>query len=663
MIESVPEESAIQRRIPLKSLLIVLPVVLGVSSLISDSITFDETKHFASGLSYLKTFDFRLSPDTPPLSQMVLSLPSLFMEHEWPGLDAPGWRQGDVWPFGWHLLYEVNDGTKWILPARMMAVGLLVVVCLLIHYAARILFGEGAGCLALVTACLSPTLLSHGRLVTTDLAITATFLMSILAFDRLLKRLSLSRLLLLIGALSCAGLTKFSWPLVLPALAAMGLVTLVRPVPWALVFPGKRMTREIGSRWGKAGALAAVGAITAVGVVGAIWTCYGWQYSPYRGLDADDATMIAQASRGREAAADREFSWTMTMQDEKGQPLQGVTAGLVRWSRRHELLPEAYLFGLAFTLKTVQSQVAYLRGEVYEHGRAGYFPTAFLLKTPMAILALLLGALVSLALSGWPRWAHESLLAGLGVFVVVYLVVVLSSDVNLGHRHLLPIYPPLFILVGKAFDLYAYRIGRWFLGASVLFLAYANLSVFPNYLAYFNELAGGPAGGYRYLLDSNLDWGQDLKRLRDYLEANALDDVKLSYFGSADPVRYGVECAYLPSHLPMRGEAADLDGGTYIISLNQLFGLYIRQIRDDFWENPANRQAYAALTERFSSPETVSSDEQRREREYARSRFELARRWRLINQLRSRRVDDRVGWTMFVFHLTDEEIRAMTAPY
>jgi hypothetical protein len=118
---------------------------------------------------------------------------------------------------------------------------------------------------------------------------------------------------------------------------------------------------------------------------------------------------------------------------------------------------------------------------------------------------------------------------------------------NLGYRHLLPVLPFLYVGIGRLADVARGRWSKWALGGLAFWLALESLVMFPHYLAYFNLAAGGPRSGYHYLVDSNLDWGQELISLAEYQDAHQLGPVYLSYFGSAEPADYGVEYYCLPS--------------------------------------------------------------------------------------------------------------------
>ena len=179
---------------------LVLAALLAISSLLGDSINFDETADLTAGMSHLVTGDFRLSPAHPPLSKMWAALPLLLTDQRWVPPQTPGWGEGQTFQVGRTWLCRLNDGERLMAIARGMVVALLLATCLCIYVMARSLFGPGAGLLALTLAVLSPTLLAHGRLVTTDLPLTLCAAITLLAFARLLRQVTWARLV-------CAGLS------------------------------------------------------------------------------------------------------------------------------------------------------------------------------------------------------------------------------------------------------------------------------------------------------------------------------------------------------------------------------------------------------------------------------------------------------------------------
>ncbi len=208
---------------------------------------------------------------------------------------------------------------------------------------------------------------------------------------------------------------------------------------------------------------------------------------------------------------------------------------------------EPYFAGILY-----QSQYArighpvFLMGHLSNHGWWYYFVVAFVLKTPVAALILLMTALV-LFIRRFPKddWTSEAFLL---VPVAAIFCFFSINPQAVGLRYVLPIYPFLFVLAsGAARVLFSNAI------VTVLYIALfswyiaASCCIHPHYLAYFNELAGGPNNGYKYLVDSNLDWGQDLKGLKQYMVKHGISRINLSYFRSDSPERYGIAYNWLPS--------------------------------------------------------------------------------------------------------------------
>ena len=256
----------------------------------------------------------------------------------------------------------------------------------------------------------------------------------------------------------------------------------------------------------------------------------------------------------------------------------------ILWLKEAKLLPEAYLFGLASVLQSTR-RVAFLMGEIGD-GWWYFFILTFLLKTPLPLLLL-----VALApLTFRQRWRHDRVaLLFLLTPVLVYFGIASASRMNIGHRHILPIYPFLFVLAGSLISAAMRQAAPLKRGLmAVVYLAwyiFSCVSIFPHYLAYFNELTGGPEYGYRYLVDSNLDWGQDLKGLKRYMQEHGIERVWLSYFGTASPDYYGISYDYLPSYVifnpkQVRQELFRLARlpplpGTVAISVTNLQGVYL----------------------------------------------------------------------------------------
>lgn len=216
-----------------------------------------------------------------------------------------------------------------------------------------------------------------------------------------------------------------------------------------------------------------------------------------------------------------------------------ILLAIARW----KLLPEAYLYGLADVKEVAESSPSYLFGKVYPHGVWYYFPVAFVIKSTMTLLVLLVLIPVALrAKSG--TWGREILF--LVIPPGVYVAVAMGSKLNLGIRHLLPIYPFLFVLAGMGGWVLMRQRRAWVyvVGLLLAFNVFSSLRAFPNYIPYSNELWGGAQDTSDFLTDSNVDWGQQLKTVKKYLDQRNAKNCWFAYFADvvADPSYYGVPC-------------------------------------------------------------------------------------------------------------------------
>jgi hypothetical protein len=210
-----------------------------------------------------------------------------------------------------------------------------------------------------------------------------------------------------------------------------------------------------------------------------------------------------------------------------------------------------WLAGLRqFLTQAAAGQPAFFLGEYSTEGWWAYFPVAFLIKTPLGTLVLIAGSLLLWRVGARPSprdaWA---LLAP----VLAILILAVGSRVDIGLRHILPVYPFLLVLASR---LATVRLGPRLLvpgliAACLLLTVATAVADTPHQLAYFNEAVGGWRHGARYLSDSNLDWGQDLKEIRAFMAEQRLPIVYLSYFGAAPPGYYGIRYQYVPGTWPL----------------------------------------------------------------------------------------------------------------
>lgn len=642
----------------LPALLLILGAALAIMAGVGDSLTYDENTHLTSGMSYLRTGDFRLAPETPPLSKVWAALPILLLGTQWPPTEMEDWHRGVVWNVGKAWLFRLNRGEGFLLLARLMIVVTYLALSLVIWRVATDLFGSSSGLLALGLAILNPIYLAHGHLVSTDIPLGLVTFFAVVSCAWVLERVTLWRALLFGLSVAACSLTKFNWPVIIPAILSMMLFSVVRQRPISIdtrLAGGHAPNRWMESRVGRTAVVASLGFLSVVITVVAIWTSYGWRFSPFHTSDAATAVMPGAPNAGEPAPLTMPEVWGSVTKDYEGKPMKGGV-GAILWARDRRLLPEAYLYGLAYTFKTTALRASYLNGKFHPRGSPAYFPETFALKTPIPTMVFMLLGLLALV-AGRARPRNSLLLVGVCAFVVTYAFSSLTSRINIGHRHLLPIYGPLLALAGGA-TTWADR--RWLRTIGVALLLWLTASVgfnHPHYLSYFNEFIGGPRNGYRYLADSNIDWGQDIKRLRSYAQRHPSETIKLAYFGSGEPNRYGFECEMLPSNIPFR-EPCRLSAGTYVISVTQLLGVYDQRVRDDYWSDGARAAEMRTLV--TEADEAASAG--RTDAAELATKLDTLRRRRLLYELRHRQEDERVGRSLFVYRLSQTDVDSLCSP-
>jgi len=526
---------------------------LSVTSMRTKASTFDECAHVVAGYTALRFGDYRLTPDHPPLVHKLAALPLLGLDIRFRE-DDPTWALGRQWELGRRFLYRWNDADRLLFWSRLPIVLLGATLAASVFLWTRRHWGNGAACLALLLCLLSPDVLAHSQLVTTDMGITLFVFLSVIAFERLGERVSWPRVVAAGLAVGAAFATKFSALILLPVLAALGVARVLQAQPLEVALPGARRLRlERPLRRLLCFALVSL-AIAAVAFV-VVWAAYDFHY-------------VAS----QDAAFRQLIPWSRL------EPGESMIAGGVDLARRWTMLPESYLWGFLRFFKHQQARPAFLLGRTSETGFWYFFPVSFALKTPLALVLLLV-----VAAATWRRshvsWSSEATLI---VPVVLYALVSVTRGINIGHRHLLPLAPFLFAAAGRsAAWALASRPRRGpvlLVGALLAWQLLATARIHPHYLAYFNELAGGPSKGYTRLVDSSLDWGQDLRGLKPYMERRGIPRIKLSYFGTADPEYYGIAADLLPGYLPPPPAKTTWEvkpGDMVAISATNLQGLYL----------------------------------------------------------------------------------------
>lgn len=621
--------------------------VMAVTAMADKSMTSDEIAHLTAGHAYNTRGDYRLQPENGNLPQRLAALPLTLAGDPLPPPSLEIWQTADVWEYGHRFFFggSLPAGERLFLGRAMIAL-LSVATGLVVFFWSRALFGWRGGFVSLACFVFCPTFLAHGALATSDVAMTFFFLAAVGAWWRHLENPGVKWAAISAVTTGMAFVAKFSAVLLPPMLALIGIVW-----AWGETRRGQR-GRAVWTRLARS----TLGHVGAAWVI--IWAFYGFRFSGF----APELTAGATFNHG----------WGALMIG------LGLPAPVLWGFKEWHLLPEAWLHGLAFVLQFSRARGAFMSGEYSVTGWVSFFPWAFLIKTPLPLL-LLLGAGATLAVRrgiALPIAATLTRLrplTPLAVLFGVYWAMSLTSHLNIGQRHILPTYPVLFIAAGWLGRTGAGRARAIGFGVAALLLWHAGESwrTRPHYLAYFNSLVGGPANGWRHLVDSSLDWGQDLPGLKTWLDRHTRGEpVYLAYFGTGDPRYEGIRATALPT-LPEVGSPRKwhaLGAGTYAISATLLQHVYsnyrgawtlenereYQQVRPlepllvDYENNPARR---AELLR--EAPEQNWRT--------AWKRYEALRFARLCHYLRVRPADAMIGYSILVFRLSAAEIAATTA--
>ncbi len=492
--------------------IIVTALMLAIFSVKDDAITTDESPHLTAGYSYLTQQDMRLNPEHPPLIKDLAALPLLFQKINFDA-EHPAWKSevNGQWAFGPHFLFESgNNPDKIAFSARLAVLAIFILLGLLVYKWGKERYGATAGLLALILTVLSPNMIAQARYVTTDMGAAFGFVLAIYFFVKYINQPS-KRYLTYAGlTFGIAQLLKFSAILLIPLFIFTGFAY------WIL-------SRKISL----ARLVLSLGAIFVIGYL-LVWPVYQfniWNYPPER-QKSDTVFHLAN------------------------YPFKPAGQAVIKMTDQPLLRPYAeYALGLLMVFQRAGGgNTTYFLGEVSNQAWKSYFPIVYLLKEPIPILVLITIAFASILSRSQRSW--QSIRSWVGnnftefiwfSFIVLYWVTSIMGNLNIGLRHVLPTFPFIYLLT-------AGQITKWVQTTKILklpvvalltvWLIVETISIYPHYLAYFNQLAGGPANGYIYVADSNLDWGQDLKRLAKYVEENKIEKIKLDYFGGSQPEYY-----------------------------------------------------------------------------------------------------------------------------
>jgi dolichyl-phosphate-mannose-protein mannosyltransferase len=463
--------------------------------------------------------------------------------------------------FGWILagrfVLDNRGQQNLFLYPKLVMTGLAAVLGAFVFLWARELFGVTAGVIALVLYCFDPNILAHSSIIHTDIPFALCFFAGSYFYWRAAQRLTWGNLFGASLLFALSAVVKFSFLVIVPIWILLGILQAYSAQPHQSQITSPEMTYKPGQK------MALHSVILGTALIAAylsIWAAYGFRFDAFGGA-------VDQLRIGRLVTKE---SWLSV---------------LAILNAKYFILPEAWLYGLLDAIRA-STRESYLLGQIHLHGTWLYFPVAFAVKTPLPTLMVLLLAII---LSVRRRSLMPTDLFLL-IPVIIFFAVAIGSKLNIGLRHILPIYPFLFVWIGgQIATIWASRsrTAQWGVSLLGIWLLISTLRVAPDYLAFFNELAGGPGNGHRILVDSNLDWGQDLKGLHNWMSAHDVSRIQLAYFGTLDAAYYGIDADPLPGTFTIlsRPRTGDHAAPSHIaISVTYLKGLYL-------W----NRDPYASF--------------------------------------------------------------------
>lgn len=499
--------------------ILVVSFLLMLSVSRQESATMDELAHIPAGYSYLRYLDYRLNPEHPPLVKVLSAIPLVFLKLNFPVNDS-SWIQ-DVngqWAVGNQFIYHSgNDADQIIFWARLGPIILTLLLTVLIYIWAKELLGERWALLPTFLFGLSPTVLTHGHYVTTDIGAALGVVLATYFFIKFLLKPSGEHLIFAGLAFGVAQLMKFSAALLVPYFVILVLIWCLRRRSWFRYFLSLIAIFFIGAF-----------------LVYLVYFVFTFHYPLAK--QAADTKLILTSFK---------YPWLSDLN--------------IKMAESKLFRPLAhYLLGVLMAFqRSAAGNTAYFLGKVSSGGWWYYFPVVFLSKESLPSLILIGLAFIFgvFRLIKTKIYKLKFLSDYLGthfpefsmlVFIVFYWLYSMNSQLNIGFRHILPTLPFIYILTTAGLKNWvnSRRLASIFkLGLIFTFLFWFFLETvwaYPFYLSYFNQLAGGVSQGYRVATDSNYDWGQDLKRLKDWADKNlpAGRQVAVDYFGGGDVQYY-----------------------------------------------------------------------------------------------------------------------------
>jgi len=511
-------------------------LALMINSSLRESATMDELAHIPAGYSYVRFGDLRLNPEHPPLLKALSAAPLLFLNLNFP-TDVRAWTD-DVngqWKMGTIFIYQSGNNADLVIQLSRIAPMLFTLLLILFTWLlAKKIMGEKWALVPAIFVAFSPTFLAHGHYVTTDVAAAFGTISALYFFIKAIEKNTWKNLAIAGAFFGIAQLLKFSLFLLVPFFA---LLAAVWGTAKALRSDNKKLKiwlREIPIQLKNLAVIFVIGYM----LVYPVYALFTRNY-PIEKQVADTEFILGSYAGGPDKNACAEL---------KVRCLAEVTIKMAG----NKILRPYGEYALGFLMvgqRATGGNTGYFLGEVSGGGWKSYFPVVYALKEPLPLIIL---ALIALGMSVYAfirkPWKKTKRIPdfvatrfpemALGVFIFIYALLSISSPLNIGIRHLMPILPFVYILSTETVRLKFGKAAKPVLIAAIAWLGVGTALATPYYISYFNEIGGGVNNGYKYVTDSNYDWGQDLKRLTKFVNDNNVEKIAVDYFGGGNPKYY-----------------------------------------------------------------------------------------------------------------------------
>ncbi len=506
-------------------------VLLGASSVLKKSFTYDETLHLANGIAYHKFHNFRFGIEHPPLLKYIAGFSSYFAKAVLPGAGSLVRTKNEIRLNAWsprkdfifaHKVFFTNasETERLLFTGRALLLLLGIPLIIIIHLWARELYDEKAANLAALMLALSPNILAHARLVTTDFGSAAFSVMAAFFLWKYTKKQNLKNLVPSALLWSLALASKHT---VIFYFTAFHLS--------AFFLAGNRKK----------------------------FLAHFFLQIPIIVFMINLSYLFTEPVCGNFFKGD------------ELNPLSVFIREALKLVSKISFLPETYLKGIAYSFAhSRRGHSAYLLGMYSVKGWPYYFPLAILVKSTLAGIVL---SAISIVSSKTAKISRDELF-----FILpsaAFLIFMMKSNLNIGIRHTLLLWPFAFLFFSRA----ARLLKGPALAAMAALALFENLLIFPDYISHFNFVLGGPRQGIKYLGDSNLDWGQGLKQFAQWWKKEGKPTLVLSYFGSGSPRYYGIRYQGCLMSTPWRGaeeiiNPENTEKEYFAVSATNLQGIY-----------------------------------------------------------------------------------------